>query len=187
MISVDSKELSPEELAAKCQAGCRDSFELLVERFETRIFHFLCRFVGNPHDAEDLTQDTFLSAFKSIHRYEPACAFSTWLFTIAKRTAFSHFRSHRTAQRVMTAGEPPNEHVDSDDPSVLLASKDEQVSIWDVARRLKPKQHEALWLRYGEGFSMAETARIMGTNQIHVKVLLHRARAHMAKNLRLKR
>lgn len=186
VISVESKELSPEELAAKCQAGCRDSFELLIERFETRIFHFIFRFVGNLHDAEDLTQDTFVSAFRSIHRYEPAFAFSTWLFTIAKRAALSHYRAHRPDRYVPTDGDPPIEHVDSDDPSVLLASKDEQGSIWDIARGLKPKQHEALWLRYGEGFSVAETARIMDTNQIHVKVLLHRGRAHLAKKLRLK-
>ncbi len=95
MSAIDFKELSSEELAVKCQAGCRDSFEMLVKRFETRVFHFICRFIGNPHDAEDLTQDTFVSAFKGIQRYEPAFAFSTWLFTIAKRAALSHFRSHR--------------------------------------------------------------------------------------------
>lgn len=184
MISVDLKEMSPEELAAKSQAGCRDSFTLLVELFETRIFHFLLRFVGNAQDAEDLTQETFVSAFRSIQRYEPAYSFSTWLFTIAKRAAFSHFRSRGPDRLARTTGLTAPEHLDTDDPSVLLARKDEQTALWDIAQGLKPKQHEALWLRYGEGFSVAETARIMDTSQIHVKVLIHRARTNLAKSLR---
>ena len=72
----------------------------------------------------------------------------------------------------------------AEDPSVLLERKDEESSIWKLARTLKPNQYTALWLRYGEGFSTAETARIMKTNQIHVKVLLHRARGHLAKSLK---
>ena len=55
--------------------------------------------------------------------------------------------------------------------------------LWRMARALKPRHWEVLWFRYGEGFSIAETARAMRTNEIHVKVLLHRARAALAKRL----
>ena len=178
MITVDQNEVSPEQLAKQCQAGCRDSFDGLVGQFEKRIFNFLHRFVGNAHDAEDITQETFLKAFRSIHRYDPTYAFATWIFTIAKRTAVSHFRSARPTEDLADHDQP-----DFDDPSVQLERRDEQASIWEVARALKPKQYQALWLRYGEGFSVAESARIMETTQIHVKVLLHRGRAHLAKSL----
>ena len=59
-----------------------------------------------------------------------------------------------------------------------------RTSIWKVAKKLKPNQYEALWLRYGEGFSISETAEIMNTNQIHVKVLLHRGRKQLAEHLK---
>jgi RNA polymerase sigma-70 factor (ECF subfamily) len=177
--TVDQNETSPEQLAAQCKAGCRDSFEALVEQFEKRIFNFLFQFTGNSHDAEDITQETFLKAYRNIHRYDSAYAFATWLFTIAKRTAISHFRSVKPSEEL-------SNETDADvvDPAAALEAKDEKDSLWKLAKRLKPNQYEALWLRYGEGFSVAETARIMNINQIHVKVLLHRARGHLAKRLR---
>ena len=133
---------------------------------------------GNAHDAEDLTQETFLKVYQNIHRFNCAQAFSTWLFTIAKRTAFNHFRAAKRGQEIA-----PEEEIDFADPSVLLQEKDEKMSLWKLAKILKPEQYQALWLRYAEGFSIAETARILNTNQIRVRVLLHRARKTMAQRL----
>ena len=178
MTLTDQKDLSPEQLAERCQAGCRTSFERLVEQFESRIFNFLLRLTGNRHDAEDLTQDTFVKAYRNIHRYQPAYAFAAWLFTIAKRTAFSHFRAAKPMEEIRD-----DVQTDSQDPSTVLEQQDDGRSLWELAKKLKPKQHEALWLRYGEGFSIAEAAQIMKTNQIHVKVLLHRARTSLANRL----
>jgi RNA polymerase sigma factor (sigma-70 family) len=68
-------------------------------------------------------------------------------------------------------------------PSEQLESKDESGSIWRAARSLKPNQYEVLWLSYGEGFSISETAKIMNTNQLRVRVMLHRARNLLMKKL----
>ena len=171
-------EPSSEQLAEKTQNGCRESFEALVERHGQRIFNFLWQLTRNRHDAEDLTQETFLKAFRNIHRYNPACSFASWLFVIAKRTALSHFRSARPTEEL-----PEESEGDALDPLTMLQEKEEKNSLWRLARRLKPNQHEVLWLRYGEGFSIVETARIMNTNQIRVKVLLHRARKGLARLL----
>ena len=176
---VDPPQLSSEKLAAQCQAGSREAFELLVEHYEKRVFNFLFQLAGNPHDAEDLTQETFLKAHQNIHRFNPALGFSTWLFTIAKRTAFNHFRGAKHFEEL-----PPEGEVDFDDPSILLEQKDEKTSLWKMAQRLKRDQYEVLWLRYGEGFSIAETAAILNTNQIRIRVLLHRARKNLGQRLR---
>jgi RNA polymerase sigma-70 factor (ECF subfamily) len=171
-------EPSAEQLAARCQAGCADSFEQLVLRFQARVFNFLRQFTRNPHDAEDLTQVTFVKAFRSLPRYQPSLAFAPWLFSIARRTAANHFRSAGRFEEL-----PADEQVDDVDPARLLASKEEQSAIWRVARTLKPALWEVLWLRYGEDFSVAEIARITGTTRIHVKVRLHRARSALATKL----
>jgi len=176
---VDAPKLSPERLAKQCQAGSPEAFERLVEHYEKRIFNFLCQMTNNPHDAEDLAQETFLKAYHGIHRFDSAHGFSTWLFTIAKRTAYNHFRAARRRQEL-----PREAETDFDDPSVLLEQKDEKASLWKIARTLPRAQYESLWLRYGEGFSIAETAKIMRANQIRVRVLLHRARKTLAKTLR---
>ena len=177
----DRPEPSSEQLAEKTQNGCRESFEALVERHGQRIFNFLWRLTRNRHDAEDLTQETFLKAFRNIHRYNPACSFANWLFVIAKRTALSHFRSARPTEEL-----PEESEADALNPFTVLQEKEEKNSLWRLARRLKPNQHEVLWLRYGEGFSIAETARVMNTNQLRVKVLLHRARKALARRLQLR-
>ena len=114
-----------------------------------------------------------------IYRFDPAHAFSTWLFTIAKRSAFNHFRAAKRFQEI-----PREEEIDLADPSILLQQKDEKISLWKLARALKRDQSEVLWVRYGEGFSIAETAKILNTNQIRVRVLLHRARKNLGKSLR---
>jgi RNA polymerase sigma-70 factor (ECF subfamily) len=165
-------------LAERAKEGCRDAFEQLVALHENQVFNFLSQFTRNRQDAEDLTQETFIKAYRSLDRYLPAFSFTPWLFTIARRTAISHFRSSVRFEELTGSEETGLEN-----PAMLLERKDEGDSIWNLARTLKRKQWEVLWLRYGEGFSTAETARVMNTNQIHVKVLLHRARASLAGKL----
>lgn len=170
--------LSPERLAAESQAGNLEAFESLVEQHQDRVFNFLFRMVGNSHDAEDLAQETFLRVYQGLGRYNPSLSFATWLFTIARRVGASHFR------RAARSFHPePADPADCNDPAEVLARKDEQRSLWRLARNLKPNQFQALWLRYAEGFSVAEVARIMRLTCVHVKVLLHRARAQLAKQL----
>lgn len=167
-----------ERLVAQAKGGSVEAFGELVEQHEARIFNFLRQFTGNTHDAQDLTQDTFVKAFRSLGRFNAVGSFSSWLFVIAKRTALNHLRDHR---RESTEEAP--EGIDFNNPAQAFAESEERAGLWSVARKLKPAQFEALWLRYAEGFSVAETARVMRTNQIRVRVLLHRGRAQLAKLL----
>jgi RNA polymerase sigma-70 factor (ECF subfamily) len=178
VIAENLVELSSEQLARQCQAGCRDSFEALVQLYQGRIYNFLRQLGASVQDAEDLTQVTFLKAYQNIHHYDSAFTFTTWLFTIAKRTAASHFRAAKPL--VLPRPEP---EADWEDPAVLLQNKDEACSLWQTARTLKPNQFNALWLRYGEELSIVETAKVMQMSPLRVKVLLHRARARLAKRL----
>jgi RNA polymerase sigma-70 factor (ECF subfamily) len=177
---VDPQELSPEALVEACKSGSKDAFELLVAHYEKRIFNFLWQMTGNAHDAEDLAQETFVKVYHNLHRFNSTQGFTTWLFTIAKRTAFNHFRRGKRFQELSSSDDP----VDFDDPSILLEEKDEKNSLWALAAaNVKPEQYEALWLRYGEGFSIAETARILNTNRIRIRVLLYRGRKTLANRL----
>jgi RNA polymerase sigma-70 factor (ECF subfamily) len=169
---------TPEELALRCQRGSLESFEQLVALYERQIFNFLRQRTRSEQDAEDLTQETFVKAYRSLHRYRPSLAFAPWLFVIARRCAASHFRSADHFEEL-----PADSEGGEENPAALLEQKDEQKSLWRLVRTLKPLQAEAIWLRYAEGFSVAETARIMNTNRVYVKVLLHRARSSLSKLL----
>jgi RNA polymerase sigma-70 factor (ECF subfamily) len=166
-------DLAVAEIAARAAAGSIEAFEELAIQFEPRIYGFLCRHIGNAHDAQDLTQETFVRAWRAIGRFDPKRDFATWLFVIARRAAANHFRARRV-------------HVElSDDVAaeIVESKSDEAADLWRVARKLKGNQYEALWLRYDEGFSVAQTARVMGLTTIHVKVILHRARKELARRI----
>ncbi|HIG26353.1 MAG TPA: sigma-70 family RNA polymerase sigma factor [Verrucomicrobiales bacterium] len=173
------KEISSEQLARQCKEGCQASFEILVQRFSQRIYNFLFRLTNNAHDAEDLTQETFLRVYKGLANYDPKRPFSTWIFTIAKRRAATHYQISRKR-----GFEPEKEIVDERTPRKDVAEKDDQTAIWNIARRLKKNQYQSLWLKYGEGFSVKEIAEIMNLNQVYVKVLLHRGRNRLVELVR---
>lgn len=168
----------PDAWLAQARAGDREAFGRIVEHHHARLFNYLHQLTRNRHDAEDLTQDTFVKAWRNLHRFNPEYAFVNWLFTIAKRNAASHWRALKPA-------EPVDENLaeDRESPASEMARRDEQETLWDIARRLKPKQFEVLWLRYGEGFSVAEVACVMNSNSLYVKVLLHRARNELLRRL----
>lgn len=165
----------------EAQAGSLESFGQVVTHFETRVLHYLQRFTQNAHDAEDLTQETFVKAFRNLSSFDARRPFSAWIFTIARRTAISHFRGARF--RTFEPAETAREQTDPTDPAQSLASKDERRSLWELANRLKPQQREALWLHYAEDLSILECARVMGLTQIHVKILLYRGRQALARLL----
>ena len=170
---------SPGQLALECQAGSQDAFALLVAQFHERVYNFLLAMTGRPQDAEDLTQETFLKAWQAISRFDPRFSFSAWIFTIAKRTSFNHFRSYRPSVELSAAPEP----TDGSDPSSVLSQDEDREELWRLARTLEPKHYQVLWLRYGEGFSVEELAKIAGVYPIYARVLLHRARGQLAKLL----
>lgn len=169
----------PQPLTERLKLGCEEAFEELLDQYEARIFNYLYHLTRNRHDAEDLTQETFVKAYRNIHRYDSAYSFVSWLYTIAKRTAYSHLRSAKPFMELSSEIE-----AETESPDTTLAQKDAQLSVWRLAKKLKPKQYEALWLRYGEGFSVAEISKVMRTNQIYVKVLLHRGRVQLSGMLR---
>jgi RNA polymerase sigma-70 factor (ECF subfamily) len=174
--AVAGNESGVNALVVGARNGDVEAFRELLEHFEERVFRFVVRMLRNAHDAEDVTQDTFVKAWRHLARFRPEHSFSTWLFTIARHTALNHLRARRHTEEL---GDH-HEEAGSNGPDHAAEEREHAESVWSVARRLKPDQYEVLWLRYGEGFSVDETARIMNTNSIRVRVLLHRARKRMA-------
>jgi RNA polymerase sigma-70 factor (ECF subfamily) len=161
------------EFAARASTGSVEAFEELALRFEGRIYGFLYRRVGNAHDAQDLTQETFVRAWRGMHRFDAKRDFATWLFVIARRAAANHFRARRVHDPL------PDDLLDESAPPSAEVS-----DVWRAAKKLKANYYDALWLRYGEGFSVAQTARVMGMTTIYVKVILHRARKELARRIK---
>jgi len=161
------------------QGGSLSDFEELVHRYEDRIYRFAFTLCRNEIDARELTQETFVTAFLKLRRFDPGQSFAAWLFTLARRKCIDR---HRAMER--TSPVPLPEQYDGKDPSVILSQQEAEQDIWQLARRALPEaQFQALWLKYGEEMNVRQVARVMGKTQIHVKVLLFRARTVLAKAL----
>ena len=130
----------PVELILQARSGCPDAFAGLVERYSPPVFHYLYRMIGHVQDAEDLTQETFLKAHRSLGSFRSAQAFPSWLFTIARRTALNHLRSRRPTEEV--DAEHP---ADGPDPAAAVQSADAWNALWQLAGQLSADQHEVLW------------------------------------------
>ena len=173
---IDPVTQSDEELAREAQGGSRASFEELVRRYETQLYRFLARTCRNDADGADLTQETFMTAYVKLARYNPAQSFATWLFIIARRKCIDHLRIRRPVGE-----EAAVELVDENCPAEQAARRDEQSDLWQRARAvLSDVQFQAVWLKYVEDLSVAEIAAVLRRTQTHVKVILFRARTTLA-------
>jgi len=181
---VDSKAIdetigaADEDLALAAARGSLAAFDTLTRRHERRVYSFLRRRCRHHDDLEDLTQSTFVEAWRCIARYSPQWRFSTWLFTIATRQLTGWLRRAEVQQRALRniAGTAAGWDC-PDDPYEIAAGLERRGTIWTtVESTLDPVQQTALWLRYAESFSIGEIARIMGRSTVTTRVILFRAR-----------
>jgi RNA polymerase sigma-70 factor (ECF subfamily) len=169
-VTAEERELIQESLEGSASAARE-----IVRLHHRRIFAFICRMTRQPQDAEDITQETFIKAFKSLHRFDTRRPLINWLFTIARRTALNHFRAARPSVTI-----PENTPSAQPSPATQAEERDEISDVWERARKLlSPREFEVMWLRFGENLSIEETVRLTGLTNPHVKVLVFRARQRL--------
>lgn len=180
-MAFESKPISDGELARRTQNGSLHAFEALVYRYEGRLYAFVTHCCRNNTDAREVTQDSFVRAFQAIGQFDPNRSFAAWLFTIARRKCIDRQR----APKPLTCDALEGEMAPEADPSELLARREEQRDLWDLARQVLPDaQFQALWLRYSEEMNVAGIAQVLAKTRTHVKVLLFRAREALGRRLK---
>ncbi|MBF0239137.1 MAG: RNA polymerase sigma factor [SAR324 cluster bacterium] len=172
-----NNSLSDQELINLILAGDSSAFELLVNRFQNKIFRFILRHVWNRHEAEDLTQETFVSAFTRLSGYEARSQLSTWLFGIAYNKVLQHHRQS-PGQNV----EFVSEEILEEQPSLELTPSEKfekDAMVHDLNRfidQLPDDLKTVLILVSFEGCSYDEVAEIMKIPAGTVKSKMFRAR-----------
>jgi RNA polymerase sigma-70 factor (ECF subfamily) len=168
-------------LVQRGRAGDREALASLYRLHAARIEAYLAGSVGNRHDAEDLTSQTFSRMLERIDRYEDrALPFSAWLFRIARNAAVDHFRSAR--RESLERGSPDQEEAEpSAEEAALVRFADRRVA--ELAVRLSPDQRRVVELRFLLGWSNAEAAVALGKSEGAVKALQHRALASLERVL----
>jgi RNA polymerase sigma-70 factor, ECF subfamily len=176
---------SPDHVRAlvdRAQQGDREALEELYLLHFDRIYSYLHMSVGNRHDAEDLTTQTFLKMLESIKRFRWRSApFSAWLFRIAHNLAMDHFRASRRWQPEEEVPEPVGE----EEPSAEAAAFQSigRQSMLELIESLSAEQQQVLTLKFVFNFPNAEVATILGKTEGAVKSLQHRALASLQKQV----
>lgn len=162
-------------LVERARSGDADAFGVLFEQYQTPILNYLYRMVSDRALAEDLTQDTFIKAYKSLPKTAPDLAFKAWLYRIATNTAISHLRRGKIVRWLPFVGEHETkaERVDNQ------VSRSTDIS---AALDQLPKHYASiLLLRHYQGLSLAETATALDITDNAAKLRLFRARKAFAK------
>lgn len=170
------------KLVERAQAGDRMALEELYLIHFDRIYSYLHMTVGNRHDAEDLTTQTFLRMLESIGKFRfQAAPFSAWLFRIAHNLSMDHFRANRRWQPEEEVPEPhgAEERSAEDEAFHAIGRK----SMLDLIDTLSQDQQQVLTLKFVFNFSNGEAATILGKTEGAVKSLQHRALVSLQKQI----
>jgi RNA polymerase sigma-70 factor (ECF subfamily) len=170
-------------LVDRAQKGDRDALEELYLIHFDRIYSYLHVSVGNRHDAEDLTTQTFLKMLESIGKFRwQSAPFSAWLFRIAHNLAMDHFRATRRWQPEEEVPEPEPDESTSAEASALQSIG--RKSMLELIEELSPEQQQVLTLKFLFNFANAEAATILGKSEGAIKSLQHRALASLQKQIK---
>ncbi len=169
--------VTDEKLVEQSLAGSQLAFTELVERYQERLLRFLLTRCRNRADAEDVVQDTFISAYRYLYSFDPHWRFSTWIYRIAIRNAARQSNTEMPA--VDVAGDE-----NASDPLEACIIDSERENVWLTAKRLlKAESFAAMWLRYVEDMSIKEVARALDKSQSWAKVTLLRGRRSLSAEL----
>jgi RNA polymerase sigma-70 factor (ECF subfamily) len=161
------------DLIARVRKGDVEAFNLLVSRWEKRVFNYLLRLAGSPENALDLSQEVFLKAWQNIRKLDDPARFGPWLYRIAHNEAYSLFRRRRpeTALTETVQGDvsPADRYTAPAFPLEMT------LAVTAALDRLTADQREAVVLKVYEGFKFEEMAEILECPVSTVKSRLYTA------------
>ena len=148
------------DLIRQASRGSVESYNLLVSRWEKRVYNYLLRITGNREDSLDLTQNVFLKAYQNLARLNNPERFAPWLYRIAHNEAYSMFRKRRPESDVEEA-EPEGEGYGIKVGGSSVFPIELSLAVAGALERLSPDQREAVVLKIYQGFKFEEMAEIL--------------------------
>jgi RNA polymerase sigma-70 factor (ECF subfamily) len=189
-VSSETEPKAESQLLNRARRGDTKAYGQLVRVHQDRIYGLVFRMVRDPALAEELTQDVFLKAFRSLSSFRGDARFTTWLYRIAVNLC------HDQRESLAARNRSKETSLDSDElgqlePSTPTTRPDEAMEATEVAagfqaglNALEPIYREAFLLRHQEGLNYGEIAEVLGISQSNAKVRVHRAREMVLEALR---
>jgi len=181
-----------QQLVERAQRGDKRAFELLVEKYQRKLGRLLARFIRDPAEVEDVTQEAFIKAYRALPAFRGDSAFYTWLYRIGINTAKNYLMA--LGRRAPTSTEVEAEDAegfedaeqlrDINTPESILLSKEIAATVNATIEELPEELRTAIQLREIEGMSYEDIARIMDCPIGTVRSRIFRAREAIAERLR---
>ena len=178
------------ELIQQLKQGSEAAFKIFVETHQDRVFNTALGIVQNSADAEDVAQEVFIQAYRSIGSFKGESKLSTWLYRIATTRSLDLLRSkkskkrHGFLQRLFNdQGELQYDPPDFHHPGVALEQKENAAKLFKAIARLPDNQKAAFTLHKLEGISYQEISEVLQTTVSSVEMLMYRAKQNLKKIL----
>lgn len=182
--------MSEQERILRLQQGDVQAFKELVAEFGSKVHHTCLGLLQNPEDAEDISQEVFVSIYESLHTFKGESTLSTWIYRIALTKSLEHLRRKNRKKRfafVQQLFSADQEDIHGaghfEHPGVQLENKERAAILFKAMDRLPEKQKSAFVLHKLEGLSYAEIAGVMHTSVSSVESLMVRAKQNLQKLL----
>ena len=180
------------QLVARAQLGDKRAFELLVEKYQRKLARLLSRFIRDPAEVEDVTQEAFIKAYRALPAFRGDSAFYTWLYRIGINTAKNYLMA--MSRRAPTSTEVEADEAegfeegeqlrDINTPESVLLSNEIAETVNSTIEKLPEELRTAIQLREIEGMSYDDIARVMDCPIGTVRSRIFRAREAIAEQLR---
>ena len=163
-----------DEIISRVLKGDRNAYTLVVNRYKGPIFNLAYRMTGSYHDADDLTQETFLKAYVALGKFQRDRKFFTWLYTISLNLIRNHLRGAKPVSEPMESlcsSEPTNDFENPEGSAI----RGEEIKLLNICmRRLPPDVREAVVLRFHQGLSFEDVAAVSGCSLSGAKMKVYR-------------
>jgi RNA polymerase sigma-70 factor (ECF subfamily) len=166
-------------------AGDQALFAQLVQRYQSYVFTLVLRFTDNREDAEEISQDVFVKAYRSLADFRGDAKFSTWLYTVVRTTCITFLRKKRldTTSLDNERTSLQLESRESGFKANTIEQKSKHAMVNAAIRMLSPDDSQILTLFYKGEQSLEEIGRVMSLEPNTVKVKLHRARNRLKEKM----
>ena len=183
-------ELLDVELIKNFKAGDERSFVELIERYTQKVHNLAMRITRNEEDAEEVLQDTFVTVYKKVDKFEGKSAFSSWLYRITVNAAFMKLRKRRQTPAISLEDVNPSvkenwvgTSSECSDVNYLSSRHELRAELEDAVAKLPDEYRTIFVLRDVDGLSNQEVGEILNLSVPAVKSRLHRSRLMLRKKL----
>jgi len=179
-------EAFPLRLINECIAGNEDAIEMLVREYEVGVFRLALAILGDPAEANEVMQETFLSALRALPSYHEKKTFKAWLYTIAVNHSRSHLRKRKVIERLRSTLTAifRVEVEKQNSPEEAVIQNEKESAIWRSLNQLDDRHRIVVVLRYFHDLSVSEISEILSIREGTIHSRLHTARARLRDSLK---